>query len=215
MVVLGSYFTAWERMHPDAGFASRHPYVTARVDQSNRAIAAGGEFGAEVCVLEIPYVFGTIRGEGKRWKEMLFDRLRHPIVFFPTGGTSVVTSVQVGQAVAGALERGEHGGRYPLNDIDLTWRELLSHALEAMGRRPPIVGVPAWMAEFAARSMGRSLEGRGLTSGLDPRYLIRDIMVQHMYVDATESRDVLRYRPGGVPQAIRAVVREAYGITHD
>lgn len=215
VVLTGSYFATWERMHPDYGFASRHPYVAARIEQSARAVAAGERFGASVSVLEIPYVFGTIRGEGKRWKELLFDRVRGPVVFFPTGGTSVITSVQAGQAMAGAVERGAHGARYPLNDIDLTWRELLSHGLEAMGRRPPIIGVPRWMAEFAARSMGRSLAARGLSSGLDPDHLIRDIMTQHMYVDATESREVLRYRPGGVPQAIRAVVREAYGLSRE
>lgn len=215
VVVLGSYFCTWERMHPDLGFASRHPYVAARVAQAERAVAAGEEFGARVSVLEIPYVFGTIRGEGKRWKTLLFDRLRGPVVFFPTGGTSVVTSVQVGQAVAGAVERGEHGARYPLNDIDLTWRELISHVQEATGRRAPIVGVPRWLAEYAARSMGRSLASRGLSPGINPKYVIRDIMTQHMYVDASHSREVLRYRPGGVPQAIWAVAREAYGITDE
>lgn len=213
VVVLGSYFTAWDRMHPDRGFASRHPYVAARLAQSERAIDAGQEFGASVCVLEIPYVFGTIRGEGRRWKKILLDRFRGPLVFFPTGGTSVVTSVQVGQAVAGAVERGAHGARYPLSDIDLTWRELIAHVQEALGRRAPIIGVPGWVAEFAARRMGRSLKARGLSSGIDPAWVIRDIMTQHMYVDAVESREVLRYRPGGVPQAIWAVVRESYGIT--
>lgn len=215
VVVLGSYFATWERMHPDLGFAARHPYIAARVAQSERAVAAGQEFGATVSVLEIPYVFGTIRGEGKRWRSMLFDRVDGPVVFFPTGGTSAVTSVQVGQAVAGAIERGEHGARYPLNDIDLTWRELISHVQEALGRRAPIIGVPAWVAEFGARAMGRSLKAKGLTSGIDPKYVIRDIMMQHLYVDASRSREVLRYRPGGVPQAIWAVVREAYGITDE
>ncbi len=213
IVLLGSYFTTWERMHPDSGFASRHPYVQARVDQLAAAVAAAGEAGVRLCVLEIPYVFGLIDGEGQRWRELLFDRTSKPVVLFPTGGTSVITSIQVGEAVAGALQRGEHGACYPLSDIDLTWREILSHVLQARGKtRTPIFGAPAWLTQLGVRSMARSLEARGLRSGLDPRYVVRDVLTQHMYVDATESRDVLRYTPGGVPQAIRALVRDAYGL---
>lgn len=213
VVVVGSYLATWDRMHPELGVAGHHPYVAARIDAAERAIAIGDEHGVRVSIVEIPFVFGAGAGESARyWRPILFDRVLRPLVLFPHGGTSTITSEQLAQALVGAVESGRHGVRYPLSDMDLTWREMISHIHKALERRPPIVGVPAWAAKGMTERAIRDLEAKGGLGGLDPEHLLSDILTHRVFVDATESREVLRYRPGGVPQAIRDTARAAYDI---
>lgn len=212
LVVLGSYFTAWARMNP--GFAARHPYVQARQHQARRAIAAGGgraAGGTDVAVLEIPYVFGTVPGQVPMWRTWLYERLRAmPVVLYPDGGTSVVTAAQVGVAAANAAHVGGHGRHYPLADEQWTWPELLAHVLPALGRSPRVITVPRPLAEPAAKAMGRELARDGLESGLDPDWVMRDLMYQRLFVDPGAARTELGLPRGGVPEAIAASVAASY-----
>ena len=224
IVVLGSYFVTWDRMHPELGVAAHHPYVQARVDQAARAIAAGGgraAGGADVAILEIPYVFGTQPGVVPFWKDWVFDRVRAmPVVLYPDGGTSVVTTKLVGEAVAGALagppdepgtQRWVHGGRYPLSDVQLTWAHLLRIILDAMGRPGRrIVTIPRLLAEPGAWALGREARTGGREPGVQPRWLMRDVMCQRLWMDDTDSRAALGYTGGGVAAAIAETVRAAY-----
>lgn len=144
------------------------------------------------------------------WKEWVFERVRSsPVVMYPGGGTSAVTATQVGEAVAGAVERGAGGTAYPLSDEDLTWRAMLTTVVGAMGRRSPVVTVPWWMGEPEAWRMGRALT-KGKDSGVSPRWLMRDIMRQHMYVDASRSLAELGWTRGGVHAAITQTVHDSY-----
>lgn len=213
-VICGSYFAAWDRMNRGSGFAQRHPYVAARLSQTHRAIQAGGGRrcgGLDVCVLEIPYVFGTVPGLVPFWREFLFDRvLNSPVVAYPDGGSSVVSATQVGQAAAAAVLVGQHGARYPLADLQLRWPQLLELIAGELGVRRKIVTVPRWVAEPAAQAMGREMSGNGLEPGINPQYLMRDIMYARIFVDPAESLRRLRYQRGGVVEAIAESVRASY-----
>ena len=52
---------------------------------------------------------------------------------WPRGGTAMVTVKQVGQAIAGAVERNKGGKCYPIGYYNLTWKELLSTFHKYMG----------------------------------------------------------------------------------
>lgn len=212
--VCGSYFSTWDRMHPELGFSSRHVYVKARNDQARRAIECGGgqeEGGMDVSILEIPYVFGTVPGQIPMWRDWLFERLRKmPVIFYPKGGSSVVTAEQVGQAAAGVINRGVHGKCYPLADLHLTWRALLQLILPEMGKAPQVFTVPRGLAEPIAKKMGRQIAAQGKESGIDPAYLMQDIMYREIFVRAESSLEELSVPRGGVEDAIRETVRRAY-----
>ncbi len=210
-VLLGSYFATWERLHPEFGFAARHPYVSARVEQTRRCIAVGERTGMSVSVLEIPYVFGVHPGVVPFWKEILFDRIAAmPVVLYPRGGTSVTTSRHVGQAAASAVDRGTHAAAYPLGDMDMTWRQLLGHVMSALGKRGPIIDVPCRIADLASGRIARDLVPPGHESGLDPAWLMRDVMCRRIFVPWAPSRRLLGYEDGGVIEAITATVRACY-----
>lgn len=206
-VILGSYFTTWNDQR--AGFASRHAYVAARVAQMERAFAAGGGELA-VSVLEIPWVFGVAPGVPVMWKEWLFERTRGPVAFFPRGGTTVATARTVARAAAGALAVGQHGVRFPVGDADLTWREILSESRTALGVRGPIVTIPRLLAEPVALRLGKAMNAEGGESGITPRWLMRDIMYQEMFVDHARTREVLGIGRDDVRAEIRLTAREAY-----
>ncbi|MDO5676704.1 MAG: NAD(P)H-binding protein [Propionibacteriaceae bacterium] len=209
-VICGSYFSAWSRMNPGARMAERHAYVRARRDQADQAISIGAGSMA-VSVLEIPYVFGTVPGQVPMWREWLFERLRKmPVVFYPDGGSSVVTAAQVGHAAAAASLVGDHGARYPLADLQLTWKELLAMVLPALGKSPRVITVPRLLAEPTAWRMGAELAKEGREPGIDPKRLMRDIMYQRVFVDPSRAVTELGFEGGGVPEAIVATVRASY-----
>jgi hypothetical protein len=54
---------------------------------------------------------------------------------YPKGGTAMVTVRQVGQALAGAIERNKGGKCYPIGYYNLTWVEMLKIAHKYMVRR--------------------------------------------------------------------------------
>lgn len=213
--LLGSYFCTFDRLHPEWQLAAHHPYVRARVQQAGIAVQAGQGWGEhlhmDVMVLELPYVFGVTPGRLPFWKAVLFDRLRRlPVVLYPRGGTAAVTTTQVAAAVAGALERGQHGAHYPVGDLNLTWNELIGTVLGTLGERRPVVNVPMFLAQQAMRAEQRALTRAGLQGGLSPLHLMPDIMYRHLYLDGQPSQQQLGYAPGGVLDALRDTVRAAY-----
>lgn len=214
VAICGSYFATWSRMTEGHGFPDRHPYVRARLDQARRAVAAGGgqaDGGADVCIVEIPYVFGTLPGVMPMWRDVLFDRLsgKGPTMY-PSGGTSVVTATQVGQALAGAALVGEHDARYPLADLQMTWNELLGVVLPMLGKSARVINVPRKLAEFESRKMDAEIKAEGKESGLDPLWLMRDIMYNRMFVDPSLGLRHLGWKRGGVHDAIRETVVASY-----
>lgn len=208
-VVCSSYFVSWARTHP--GFAERHPYVQARVDQKRRCVEEAGET-LTVSFLEIPYVFGhNLPGRPHQWRELLFDRVRSgPFALYPVGGTTVTSVETVARAAVAALGRAAPGETFPVGDADMTWAELVGEIRAAMGRSRTVIGVPRWLAEPQAAAMGRQLASEGLDSGLDPAWLMRDLMYQRMFVDHAGTRTRLGLPVGDVIASIRDSVADAY-----
>lgn len=215
-VVLGSYFSYFDRQHPEWKLAEHHPYIQARQEQAQAAIAAGepeeeGEHRLDVMILEIPYVFGATPGQTPFWKDVLFDRLRAmKRVLYPAGGSAMVTTKQVGEAVVGLALRGEHGGRYPVADVNMSWNELIAIVRSEMGLSTGVTNVPAFLTALPLRRRHKELREKGLEAGLDYSRLPHDIMHRKLYVNTEESRRQLAFTSGGVPQAIRETVWASY-----
>lgn len=201
--LFGSYFTAWARTHP--GFAGRHPYVAARQRQAAACVTAGGDTTA-VTVLEVPWVFGTVPGRDPMWKQWLLPRIRGPVVPFPRGGTTLATARTCGRTAAAALEHGRAGAHYPVGDADWDWNRIIATAREALGLRPAIVNVPRVLAEPAARQLGRQHRRAGVDAGIDPAWLMRDLMYTRMFTDHAATRAELGVPVDDVAGAIRATM---------
>lgn len=214
-VVMGSYFCTFHREHPEWQLAQHHPYVRARVQQAELAIAAGEGWGdhlqTDVMFLEIPYVFGVTPGRTPFWKTVLFERLRKmPIIMYPKGGTVMMTSQQIAQAVAGAIQHGQHGQSYPVGDRNMDWHEMIGIIQDTLGERKPVLTAPMFLSQRAMRAEQQELERQGLESGMDPMHLMQDVMYRHLYINPRPSQELLGIQPGGVEQALRETVEASY-----
>ncbi len=205
-VVLGSYFAHFARAWPQLRLAEHHPYIRCRLEQEDAAIAAGGD-AMVVCVLELPFIFGTAPGRVPLWEHVLIDHLRGPWpVMFPRGGTNMISVQHVAEAIAGAVERGRHGARYLVGDENLSWRQMLSIMLQAMGRRDRVLTIPTVFATWFGRltKWRQALSGR--EAGLNPAMLFQDLLAQETCFDPVPAAAELGHGRGGLAEAIRETV---------
>jgi nucleoside-diphosphate-sugar epimerase len=167
-VVCGSYFACFDRAWPHLRLADRHPYIRSRVDQARMALSfADGTF--DVAVLELPYIFGAQPGRRPGWV-FLVERIRgmRGRTLYPRGGTAMVTVRQVGQAIAGALERNRGGRNIPVGWYDLKWTEFLAIVHRHMGMPGrKVVTIPTWLFTLAAFGIRRQQRRAGHEGGLD------------------------------------------------
>lgn len=182
-VVLGSYFCHFNRTMPEMELEKWHPYIKSRVEQEGIALRAA-EPGFDVAVLELPYIFGAQSGRKPVWV-FLVDMLRkmRPASFYPRGGTAMVTARQVGQAVAGALERNRGGVCYPIGWENRSWRQLLAAFHKGMGcPEKRIVTIPTWLFRLGTYYLRWKDRRKGLEGGLNlPRFA--SMMASEAYID--------------------------------
>lgn len=203
-VVCGSYFSYFDRIHPEWRLAARHPYVRSRKEQARAAIAAGGDEMA-VCILELPYIFGSMPGRVPLWNPLVaYLRSRWPL-FYTRGGTNMIAVEHVAEAVAGALERGEAGASYPIGDENRTWPEFLEPMSSMAGRPKRVRTLPTFLVYMVMLVVQLVHRCRGLESGLNPTGFIQ-LQTRNTFFDPTPSRTALGYGYGGLEQALQETV---------
>jgi len=210
MVVLNSYFAYFNRIWPEKKLSERHPYIRCRVEQAEKVIAAGKE-EMDVMILELPYIFGSMPNRIPLWKDVLLDRFaKGKVIFFPKGGTNMITVEHVGEAIIGALEHGEHGARYTVGDENHTFNEMLEMMMSAIGENKKIINIPRFMAVIAGIMIERDFKKKGLEGGLDARFLMRDIITNNLYFDPEDTVKKLGYNRGGIREAIVKTMKACY-----
>ena len=98
----------------------------------------------------------------------------------------MVTAHQVGQAIAGALERNVGGRCYPIGYYNMTWRELLKvmhKYLDCPDRM--VVTIPDWMFTLGAKKIMGDYEKKGIQPGLDMAKFA-DVMCANLFISKTE-----------------------------
>ena len=175
--ILGSYYTYFDRLHPQWKLSAEHTYIRCRVEQAREAREAAGP-GLPIAVLELPFVLGP----GTNWAGPLagWARSRAPLLA-PPGGTAVASAQTVAEMTADALERSS-GEDLPVADQNLTWQEMFARIAAAAGR-PRKVGRLPGATVRAATGLGgvlQSLSGKetGLNTGGLARLLLRDLSVE-------------------------------------
>ncbi|HEY3868881.1 MAG TPA: NAD(P)-dependent oxidoreductase [Actinocrinis sp.] len=204
VVVCGSYFSTLDRSHPQWRLAERHPYIRSRVSQSQLATQQTDDLPT-VAVLEIPFVFGSAEGRRPLWAPVVpWLRSRLPLLA-PAGGTAVAAAVTIGQAAAGALERAA-GGRFPVADTNLAWRDLIANLAAAAGRREPAVHrLPSAVARPALRSTAPRYRLTGREPGLTPRWL-PDLLLSELFLDESICRTELGVTGGDLDLAFHDTI---------
>ena len=195
-VVLGSYFSMLNKDEYDyhqklpKGLVERNPYIRSRLNQE-KAVESFVDENFDAAVLELPYIFGTQPGRKPVWTVLIEQTAsmdKWPCTMYPKGGTAMLTTPQVGQAIAGAAEKlgNEFKGFYawPIGMYNRTWKEFLKVVYDArgMGANRKIISVPAWMMKMGMKGVIKEYEEKGIQSGLDVYYLPY-IMNLNLFID--------------------------------
>jgi nucleoside-diphosphate-sugar epimerase len=201
-VICGSYFVHFNHLWPDLHLAEQHPYIRSRVEQARMALSFAGD-GFDVAMLELPYIFGAQPGRRPVWMFLIERILKMPLgTFYPRGGTSMVTVRQVGQCIAGALERSRGAQNYPVGYYNLEWRELLRIIHKHMGMPSrPVITIPDWMFGLYGASVTRQLRKAGRQGGLDYARFA-SLMCANAFIDPAIIVDKLGVTPDDIDAAI-------------
>lgn len=211
-VLFGSYTAEFAERWPELGYRTRNGYPRTRLAQEEVAYLEG-DGSMDVMTLRLPYIFGTMPGRMPLW-EMFVNRIAgtHGVVHAQRGSTSAVTVAQVAQAAVGAMERGEHGGRYAINGYDLTYREFHEIICTELGRDAsdvvtvPLEAVLPAMAEYDAATTAAGKE-HGIHLVDSAAFQDREAVT-----DPAETRDALGIVDEDVRAAIVATVRTVLSI---
>lgn len=206
-VVLGSYFAYFARLWKDQKMYETHPYIRSRIDQANMALSFADENMA-VSVLELPYIFGAQPGRKPVWVFLIQQiRTMKGATYYPKGGTTMVTVKQVGQCIAGALERGKGGKNYPVGYYNLTWKEMLAIIHKHMGvPDKKIITIPTFLYRMGMKSMRKENQKKGIEPGLDVMGFVK-IMTGKAFIDKKTVVEELGVQADDLDKAIGESVR--------
>ncbi|MBZ9685226.1 NAD-dependent epimerase/dehydratase family protein [Clostridium estertheticum] len=207
VVVLGSYFAYLNRAWKDQNLYDTHPYIRSRVDQANMALSFADE-NMDVSVLELPYIFGSQPGRKPVWVFLIeqISKMKGSTLY-PKGGTTMVTVRQVGQCIAGALERGKGGKNYPVGYFNLTWKEMLKiihKHLNVPDKR--IITIPKFLYRLGMKSIINEYKQKHIEPGLDPIGLV-EIMTRQAFIDKKTIVEELGVEEDDIDMAIGESVR--------
>lgn len=205
LVILGSYYTALARAHPDLPIMSRSAYPISRAEQADLAFSLAGE-AIDVAVLELPYIFGAAPGRGTLWGYVI-DKITasdDPVRVFP-GGTACVTARQVGKAAAGAAERAHGHAAYPIGGVNLSYRAIYALFADALGVERSFVPLSPEEAQAAAAAKVRELAEAGREDGYHPEDLAV-LQARDLFLDPEPAMTALDYPPDDIAVAIRQTV---------
>ncbi|MGN0446981.1 MAG: NAD-dependent epimerase/dehydratase family protein [Acutalibacteraceae bacterium] len=204
-IVYGSYFTYLNRIRPEMGLTEKHPYIKSRAEQQKAALSFADE-DMTVSVLELPYIFGSQKGRKPVWV-IFVEKLQSmgPVTFWPKGGTAAVSTRQVGEAVAGIVEKNVTG-IYPIATKNYTWKELMLKIHEGMGKpRRRFYHIPEKAFRAYAHFLQSSAEKKGFEPGLN--YVeLSAIMCTQLFMETGVSKS-LGVTPDDVDSAIIDSIR--------
>ncbi|MFC3500155.1 NAD-dependent epimerase/dehydratase family protein [Micromonospora krabiensis] len=187
-VVMGSYYTYFDRLRPQWRLPERHTYIRCRVEQAREARAAAGP-DLPVAVLELPFVFGRVGDRLPNWAGPLdrWARSRTPLLV-PVGGSAAASARSVAEVTVDALDQAS-GADIPVADENLTWHDMVARIAEAVGRGRRVGRLPAGAARAALRAGGAVQALGRKESGVNLTHLA-DLLLAELFIEPTTGRSL-------------------------
>lgn len=212
-VLLGSYFAHFDRLWPELQLSEHHPYIRSRVEQEKECLVFACT-DLDLAILELPYIFGYMPGKTPLWKPLVkYLHWPFPWVFYPRGGSAMVSVKVVAKAIAGALEQGKGGERYLIGDENLTWRVFLARFAVAGGLNRKVLTLPDWLVSAGLWGVKGWHKVQGLKGGLDPTEFIK-LQTRETFFDPAPAQIALGFSGGDLQEAFKETIRgSGYIIT--
>lgn len=203
VAICGSYFSYAAKKWPELHLTEYHPYIRSRIDQEKMALSyASDDF--DVAILELPYIFGAQKGRKPVWV-FLVDMIRgmKNKTYYTKGGTAMVTVKQVGEGLAGAIEKNKGGNAYPFGYYNMEWKDFFKIVHKYMGLpiSRPVITIPSFLYTISARKIMNQRKKEGLDSGLN---LVKFTKIQtsNLFIDKNEGASFLGVEPDDIDAAI-------------
>lgn len=205
-VILSSYFAHFAEEWTDIPL-KQNAYPRSRLLQEELACLEG-EGGMDVMSIRLPYIFGVMPGRMPLWS-MFVKRVKdQKVVPVLSGGTAMVTAQQVAEAAIGAIEYGEHTGKYAICGMNMKHSEFYQMVLDALGQKDSIVKVvpldqmkPA-MEQIDAKNAEAGKEQGVLNS------MMAEIQNRDAYLDPADTMTLLKYQEEDIRESIRETLRK-------
>lgn len=113
----------------------------------------------------------------------------------------MVTVKQVGQAIAGAIEKNKGGNAYPIGYYNMTWKELLGIAASALGYTDKkVITIPDFLYKMNGSALMKQ-QKKNIEGGLN---MVKFAASQcsKMFIDKSEGCAKLRVTDDDIQEAI-------------
>lgn len=187
-VLMGSYYTYFDRLYPEWELSERHTYVRCRAEQAREGREAAGP-ELPVAVLELPFVLGRVADRLPNWAGPLqtWAKSRSPLLA-PPGGTAVTSASVVADATAYALEKASNEN-LPVGDENVTWHEMFVRMAEAAGHARPVRRLPAPVVRAAIKS-GALLQAAGRKDTGVSLDFAADLFLTNLFIEPVSGRSM-------------------------
>lgn len=205
-VLYGSYFAHFAEKWTDLPIID-NAYPRTRLLQEEVACMEG-EGGMDVMTLRLPFIFGIMPGRMPLWT-MFVDRVKgKETVPVPGGGTAAVTAQQVAEATIGAIENGQHRGKYAISGINMKHSEFHQMVLDALGQKDSkIVVLPLEQMQPAMEQLDAVTAAAGKEHGIHMS-VAAAIQDRDAYLDPADTMPILQYQEDDVYAAIVETLRK-------
>jgi len=202
-VICGSYFSYFDKIWPKMELSRWHPYIRSRLAQEKMALAFADD-NFSVAILQLPYIFGVQPGREPVWTIIVKTlRSMKNATLYPKGGTAMVTRRQVGQALAGALEKTSGGKCWPIGWYNMPWTEFLAIVHTNMGMPGrKIITIPNWLLTLGMKFMEKKIRDTNTEGGMYmPKFA--EIQSAECYIDKSLGCEPLGVEDDNITSAIK------------
>lgn len=212
VVILGSYFAHFAKEWKNLDLTKHHPYIRSRIEQEEIALKFAENGEMNVAVLELPYIFGIQKGRKPVWlfiAEMIKNTKGNKL-FYPKGGTTMVTVKQVGQVIAGAIENNVGGNAYPVGWFNMSWKDWLTIFTEGMNYDKKIITIPTFLYKMNAKKMANDYKKDNIDTGLEMVEYVK-VMTANTFID----KDIIEKKLGVTEDNIEEAIKESAKLCKD
>lgn len=153
----------------------------------------------------MPYIFSDPFERESLWYPLVKYIRAALLDFYMRGGTACITAKTAGEAAFTAIERGQAGTCYPIDQETLTWSQMLNRIAHADGRTVRVVTLPSWAIKLGMFGVFRVHKLQGKENGFDLRDFTA-MQIAETFLDPEQSLKALGYEMDDLEEAFNASV---------
>ena len=205
IIILGSYFSHFNRVKPEWKMAERHCYVRSRALQQSETVKAS-QGKTKIITLDLPYIFGASPDKIPLWKPLINYIRWSPIIFYTRGGTNIVSVEEVAKATLGAIKNAEHNENWVVGDRNVQWKEMITLIANSVGKKRMVISIPNFIIRIIALLVWGYFSLRKKEFGLNPFYFVTTQCTE-TFLDTASSMEKLTYSHADMQSSINETVK--------